>query len=66
MAQATSDPIFGSAGYTPPFLGVNNTEFAEAAFEKYLNGLKPVEWHNDENVNTTWSSLAWAEQQAGK
>jgi hypothetical protein len=45
-----------------PFLGVNNTEFEEAKFENYLNHLKPVQWHNDENVNSTWSSLVWAEQ----
>jgi len=27
MAQAKSDPIFGSLGMEKPFLGVNNTEF---------------------------------------
>lgn len=42
-------------------MGVNNTENADVKFEKYLNKLKPVTFHNDENINTTWSSLTWAE-----
>jgi hypothetical protein len=69
MAQVEthSDPIFGSLGYEAPEYpsnrnGTNNTDFSEAKFENYLNRLKPVVYHNDENVNTTWSSLAWAEQ----
>jgi len=59
--EARDDPIFGSLGMPKQFLGSNNTEFAAAKFENYLNHLKPVQWHNDENVNTTWSSLVWAE-----
>jgi len=61
QAEVQDDPIYGSLGLQKPFLGTNNTEFEESRFENYLNKLKPVEWHNDENVNTTWSSLVWAE-----
>lgn len=60
QAETQSDPISGSLGFEKG-MGINNTENADIKFERYLNKLKPVTFHNDENINTTWSSLTWAE-----
>ena len=65
-SEAKDDPIYGSLGPPKPFLGVNGTEFVAAKFESYMNSLKPVKFLNDENVNTTWSSLIWAENSIGE
>jgi hypothetical protein len=48
-------------GYQPPFLGKNGTEFEDVVFERHMNSLHPVKYQNDAAVNSTWSSLTWAE-----